>query len=140
MEEFDKIACMDDAAVRTEISGSVTYHPAGQEDPRKFLGTDTYPGIGLGILEQDIVPGLELLDQVVLQKKGVRLRLDHGIFRIRNLRDHHRSLPRQPLGRHEILRHPLVQVLCLTHINHIPLGVIIPVDTWGMWKKLYLIS
>ncbi len=135
VEELHQIARMHHTAVWAEIARTVLDDAPCEKDLREIAGADAYPRIGLGILQQDVVARLELLDQVVLQQKGVRLRLHHSILRISNLGDHHGRLARQPLGRHEILRHPLVQVLGLAHIYDIPLGVIIPVDSGGMWKQ-----
>ena len=137
VKEFHEIARMHYTAVRTEIARSVLDYTPREEDLREIACTDAYPRIGLGILQQDVVARLELLDQIVLQQKGVRLRLHHSVLRVCNLGDHHGSLARQPLGRHEILSHPLVQVLGLAHIYDIPLGVIITIDSGGMWKQRY---
>ena len=140
VDELHEITGVHDAAVWAEIARAVLDETARQEDAREVLGGHAYPRICLRVLQEYVVAGLELLDEIVLQQQGIRLRLYHRILRVGNLRHHHGSLPRQPLGRHEILRNPLMQVLCLTHINHIPLGVIIPVDTRGMRKKRYLFS
>ena len=110
----------------------------GNENPRELVPRHANPRIGLGILQKDVVPGLVLLDEVVLQQEGIRFGVHDGILRIGDLRHQDARLRREPLGRHEILRHPLVQVLRLPHINHIPLGVIIPIDAGGMWKQGYL--
>jgi hypothetical protein len=134
VEEFNEIAGMNDAAVRTEITGTVTHEPAGQKDPWKLLCTHAYPRISLRVLEEDVVSRLELLDEVVFQQQRIRFGLHYRKFGIGDLRDHDRRLAGKPFCRYEILRDPLVQVLCLTHINDIPLGVIISVDAWGMWK------
>ena len=139
VDELHHIPCMNHAAVRTEISGTVLHNPAGEEDTGEFFGSDAYPWICLRVLQQDIITRLELLYKVVFQKQSIRLRLDDGIFRIRNLRDHNRSLAGQSVRRNKILRNSLMQVLCLTHIYDIPLGVIISVDTGGMRKELYLV-
>jgi hypothetical protein len=140
VEEFYQVPCMDYAAVWAEIARTVLAYASGQEDLGIVAGSHADPRIGLGILQKYIITRLELLDQVVFEKQCIRLRLYHRIFGIRNLRDHYRGLAREPLGRHKILRDPLMQVFCLTHINHIPLSVIVSIDARGMRKKLYLIS
>ena len=139
VDELHHIPCMNHAAVRTEISGTVLHNPAGEEDTGEFFGSDAYPRIGLRILQKDVITRLELLYKVIFQKQSIRLRLDDGIFRIRNLRHHHRSLAGQSVRRNKILGYSLMQVLCLTYIYDIPLGVIISVDTGGMRKQLYLV-
>ena len=134
MNELHKISGMHHAAVRSEIPGSVPDHLAGKENLRELVLAHANPRIGLGVLQKDIVARLELLDQIILQQQRICLRLHDSVLRIGDLGHHHCSLAREPVRRHEILRHPLMQVLCLTHINHIPLGVIIPVYARGMWK------
>ena len=134
MKQFDQIAGMNNAAVRPEIAGAVLAYAPGKKNLGIIACGHTDPRIGLRVLQKDVVTRLELLDQVVFEKQCIRLRLYHRIFGIRNLRDHYRGLAREPLGRHKILRDPLMQVFCLTHINHIPLSVIISVDARGMRK------
>ena len=134
VDELHKIPCVHDAAVRAEISRSVLYKAPREKYAWKFLSSDTYPRICLRILKENVIAWLELFDEVVLQQQGISLRLHDGVLRISDLGHHHRSLSSQALSRHEILRNSLMQVFCLTHINNIPLGVIISVDAWGMWK------
>ena len=134
VDELHEVTGVHDAAVWAEIARAVLYEAARQEHAREILGGHAYPRVCLRVLQEYVVAGLELLYEIVLQQQGIRLRLHHSILRVCNLRDHHGSLPRQPLGRHEILRNPLMQVLSLTHINHIPLSVIISVNARGMRK------
>ena len=131
---------MEYATVRSEITGTVLDYTTGKENFRIISCTDAYPRIGLGVFKKDIVSRLELLDEIVFQKQGICFSFNYSIFRISYFRDHHSSLACKPLCRNKILSYPLVQVLGLAHINDIPLGVIIPVDTGGMREKLYFIS
>ena len=140
MDEFHKITCMHYAAVRAEITGAVLDQTARKEHAREILGRNTDPGICLRILEKYVVTRLELLDEIILQKQRIRFRFNDCIFGICYLRDHHSRLACKPLGRDKILRDSLMQVFSLTHINHIPLSVIISIDTRGMRKQFYLIS
>ena len=73
VEEFHKVTGMYHAAVRTKITGSVPDHAACQKHFREVPSTDTYPWIGLGILQENVVARLELLDQVVFKQQGIRL-------------------------------------------------------------------
>ena len=134
MEEFHKIPSMHDTAVWAEIAGPVLHHASCKEHTGKLFGSDAYPRICLGVLEKYIVSRFELLDEVVLQQQCICLGLHDGILGIGNLRHHHGSLARKSVRRHEILRDPFVQVLCLAYIYDIPLGVIITVDSGGMRK------
>ena len=134
MEEFDQVTGMDHAAVRSEITRAVPYKPSGQKHSWECFRAYAYPRICLGILKEDVVAGLELLYEIVFKQKSVSFGLHYSIFGIGDLRHHHGCLAGKPFCRYEILRDPLMKILCLTHINHIPLGVIIPIDTRGMRK------
>ena len=133
-EEFQEVARMHDAAVGSEIAGAVLDQPAGQEDLGILIRAHADPGIGLRVLEQDVVPGLVLLDEVVFQQQGIRLGSHDRKLGVGDLRDQDAGLAVEPLRRDEILGDPLVQVLRLAYIDDIPLGVIVAVDTGGMRK------
>ena len=135
-EEFQQVSGMNDRTVRPEIPVSL-HDSSGEVDFRELIPGYAYPRIGLGVLEQDIVLRLVLLDEIVLEQKGVSLSIDHGILRIRYLGDKYARLGIEPLRRYEILRHTLVEVLRLAYIYDNPLGVIIPVNSGGMWKQCY---
>ena len=98
------------------------------------MRTDAYPGIGLGVFQQDVVAWLELLYKIVFKEKGIGFGFYNGVLCVGYLGDHDSRLASKPFSMDKVLCHPLMQVLCLTHINHIPLGVIIPVYARGMWK------
>ena len=65
-----------------------------QENPGERLFLDANPGIGLVVLEHDVVARLILLDEVVLQQQGFRLRLHHDELDVGNLAHQHPSLTR----------------------------------------------
>ena len=138
LEELDQCVSMPSGTVGPEISGALS-NPAGNEHSRKRFLRDAYPRIGLGVLQQYIILGLVLLDEIVLQKQRVCLRVHHRVLRVGDFAHEHARLRVQPLGRHEILRHPLVQVLRLAHIDNRSLGVVVSVDSGGMWKQRYFI-
>ena len=131
-EEFQQGLGVHHGAVGPEIARTVAHEPAGEEDLGKLVGGHAYPGIGLGVLQQDVVARLVLLDQIVFQKQGVSLRVHDRILDVGNLRDQYPGLGREPVRVHEVLRDPLVEVLGLAYINHRSLGVIVSVDPGGM--------
>ena len=137
-KELDEVASVDDVAVRAEIPRTVVDHASGEEDLGILVCGDAYPGIGLGILQEYVVPWLVLLDEIVLKQQRVRLGGNHAVLGVGNLRDQDAGLAVKSLRRDKILRNPLVEVLGLAHIYHIPLGVIIPVDSGGMREQCYL--
>ena len=84
--------------------------------------------------------GLVLLDEVVLEQQRVRFAVHYRILYVRYPCDEQAGFGVQPFGSHEILRHPLVEVLGLAHINDRSLGIVITVDSGGMGKKLYFFT
>ena len=123
--------------VGAEIAGTVLYDSACEENLRKYVVADAYPGVGLGVLEQNVVFGLVLFDEVVFQQQRIRLALHHGILGIGYFGDHYRGLAREPLLRDEVLRNSLVQVLGLAHIDDVPVSVIVTVNSALMRKQRY---
>ena len=134
-EELQKVVGVRDRAIRPEIGAVPPVYTPGQIDLRKLVVRDDDPRVGLGILQQDVVVRLVLLDEVVLQQQRVGLRIDDRELRVGDLRDQQPGLHIQPLRRHEVLRHPLVQVFGLAHINHLPRGIVVTIDPRGMWKQ-----
>ena len=133
LKEVDEMAGVQGAAVGTEIAVALAFvDPPGDKYPGEFLAGHADPGIGLRILEEYVVAGLILLDEIVLQQQGIRLGVDHGILRVGDFADQDAGLGIEPLRRHEVLGDALVEVLGLAHINNLSLGVIISVDAGGM--------
>jgi hypothetical protein len=133
-EHLQKVARMDDGTVRAEISGTILDHAPGKEDLRELVTGDTYPRIGLRILQKDIVFWLVLLDQVVLKQQGVGFGIHYRVLGIGYLRDKDPCLSVEPGGVHKVLGDSFMQVFRLADINHISLGVIITIDSGGMRK------
>ena len=48
--------------------------------PRERLPRDTDPRIGVTLLEEDVVHGLMLLDEIIFEKQGIMLRLYDDVF------------------------------------------------------------
>ncbi len=132
-EEIHQIARVHHGTVGAEVPVPLALLDApGNEHPGELLAGDANPGIGLGILEENVVLGFVLLDEVVLQKEGIGLGIHYGELGVGNLAYQDAGFGVQALRRHKILRHPLVEVLGLSHINNLSLGVIISVDAGGM--------
>ena len=83
--------------------------------------------------------GLVLLDEVVLQQQGVGLAVHHAVLQVCNLAHQDAGLGVEPPGVHEILCHPLSEVLGLAHINNRSLGIVITVDSGGMRQEFYFL-
>ena len=134
LEEVQEVPGMHHGAVGAEVAVALD-DPAGKKYLREFVSGNANPGIGLGILKEDIVLGPVLLNEIVLEKQGIRLGIHDGVLRIGDFGYQDPGLGREPLRRGEILGHSLVKVLGFAHIYHNPLGIIIPVDSGGMREQ-----
>ena len=132
IEEIQEIPGVHDRAVGAEISGSVLHELSGEEDAWEGLVGDTYPGIGLGVLQQYVVLRFVLLDKIVFEQQCVRFRIHDRILDFYDFRDKYAGLGVQTLRRHEILMDTFEEILRLAHINNRSRGIIIPVNTRGV--------
>ena len=121
--------------VGSVIGSRTAVDPPCKEDLRELIVGHHYPWIGLGVLQQDVVVRLVLLYEVVFEKEGVRLGVNHGKLRIGDPGDEQPGLGVQPLGRDEVLGHPLVEVLGLAHIDNFPRGIVVAINPRGMWEQ-----
>jgi hypothetical protein len=88
---------------------------------------DLEVGVAFVVPKQDVVFGLERLDQVVFQQQRFRLGAHHRRFEPRDLADHVADA-RAAVVFLEITRHPLFQVDGLADIQHLLLRVEVAVD------------
>ena len=96
LKEVEQLAGVEGSAVRSEIAGAVADRLAGLVNPGERVGADAYPGIGLGILEQDVVFGFVLLDEVILQQQSIRLTVHNRILGIGDSAYEHPGLGVEP--------------------------------------------
>ena len=97
------------------------------QDPRELLVSHQDQGIGLVIPEENVVPGLMLLDEALLQDQGIGLRGGHRILDAPDGRHQGPGLGRRGhCGK--IGAEAIGQFLGLAHIDHIPRGTVHPVD------------
>ena len=138
-EKLQQIVGVGNGAVRPEIGSVLAVHPAGEEHPGELLIGHDYPGISLGILEEYVVVRLVLFDEIVLQKQGIGFGIHYRKLGVSDLGDKQAGFDVESLRGHEILGHPLMEVLGLTHINHLPRGIVVAINPRGMWKQGYLL-
>ena len=81
-------------AVRAIVRGTVAYDFACLEYPGKILVLNANGRICLVILQQDIVPWLIFLDEIILQQQGVFLRVHHNVSDIGYFADEYSCFPR----------------------------------------------
>ena len=101
--------------IGTKIESTVLFDLARDDEARIALIGNLDEGIGLVILEHDIVLGLVLLDEVDLEKQGLNIGLGDDKFKIHNLRYQRFCLG--IVAPSEIGPHPIAKILGLPHID-----------------------
>ena len=110
------------------------HHHAGE----RFV-SDADPGVGLAVLEQDVVVWLELLDEVVLEQQRVLLRLHRCIVKIGDMGHQRVGLAVQLVRRPEVLGHAAFQVLGLAYIDDGALRIEIAIDPRRVGQRGHLL-
>ena len=101
--------------IRTKIETTILFDLARDDEAGIALIGNLDEGIGLVVLEHDIVLGLVLLDQVDLKKQGLNIGLGDDKFKIHNLRYQRFCLG--IVAPSEIGPHPIAKILGLPHID-----------------------
>ena len=101
--------------IRTKIETTILFDLARDDKTGIALIGNLDEGIGLVVLEHDIVLGLVLLDEVDLKKQGLNIGLGDDKFKIHNLRYQRFCLG--IVAPSEIGPHPIAKVLGLPHID-----------------------
>jgi len=82
--------------------------------------------IAFVVPKQDVVLGLERLDEVVFQQQGLGLGAHHGGLHARDLA-HHVANARAAMVTVKIGRHPLFKLVGLAHVQHLIMRIKIAV-------------
>ena len=101
--------------IGTKIETTILFDLARDDEARITLIGNLDEGIGLVVLEHDIVLGLVLLDQVDLKKQGLNIGLGDDKFKIHNLR--YQRFRLSIMAPSEIGPHPIAKIFGLTHID-----------------------
>lgn len=101
--------------IRTEIEPTILFDLARDDETRIALIGNLDEGIGLVVLEHDIVLGLVFLDEVDLKKQGLNIGLSDDKLKIYNLRYQRFCLG--IMAPSEIGPHPIAKILGLPHID-----------------------
>ena len=101
--------------IGAEIETAILFDLARDDEARIALIGNLDEGIGLVILEHDIVFRLVLLDQVDLKKQGLNIGLSDDKLKIHNLRYQRFCLG--IVAPSEIRAHPIAKILGLPHID-----------------------
>ena len=101
--------------IGTEIETTILFDLARDDEARIALIGNLDEGIGLVVLEHDIVLRLVLLDQVDLKKQGLNIGLSDDKLKIHNLRYQRFCLG--IVASSEIGPHAIAKILSLPHID-----------------------
>lgn len=101
--------------IGTKIEATILFDLARDDQTRIALIGNLDEGIGLVVLEHDIVLGLVLLDEVDLKKQGLNIGLSDDKLKIHNLR--YQRFRLGIVAPSEIGPHPIAKILSLPHID-----------------------
>ena len=101
--------------IGTEIETTILFDLARNDEAWIALIGNLDEGIGLIILEHDIVFGLVLLDEVDLKKQGLNIGLSYDKLKIHNLR--YQRFRLGIMTPSEIGPHPIAKIFGLPHID-----------------------
>ncbi len=122
-DEFEHAALHADRRIGPEILRAVAQQLARGLHAGEGLAPHDDPGIGLVVLEQDVVARLEGFDERILKQQGVRLAVHHDVAYGRDLAHHHPHLGRMVLVFEEVGAHPLAEALGLAHVDDLSRAV-----------------
>lgn len=126
-------------AVGAEILRAVADQLPRGLHPREGFAPHDNPRIGLVVLEQDVVTGLERLDERVFEQQGVGLASHDDVADFDDLLHHHAHLGAVFAALHEVGRHALAQALGLAHIDDGPRPVDELVDAGREGQQRHLL-
>ena len=122
--------------IGTEIETTVLFDLARDDEARIALIGNLDEGIGLVVLEHDIVLGLVLLYEVDLKKQGLNIGFSDDKFKIHNLR--YQGFRLGIVAPSEIGPHPIAKILGLPHIDDSTVLVFVNVTARTRRQKLEL--
>ena len=132
-KSLDLIGCPN-IRIGTEIETAILFDLARDDETRIALIGNLDEGIGLIILEHDIVFGLVLLDEVDLKKQGLNIGLSDDKLKIYNLR--YQGFGLGIVTPSEIGPHPIAKILGLPHIDDSTVLIFVNVTTRASRQEL----
>ena len=122
--------------IGTEIEATILFNLARDDEARIALIGNLDEGIGLVVLEHDIVLGLVLLDEVDLKKQSLNIGLSDDKLKIYNLR--YQGFGLGIVAPSEIGPHPIAKVFGLPHIDDGSVLIFVNVTARTRRQKLEL--
>ncbi len=126
--------------IGAEISGAVPDEFAGGKDSRKGFVLDDDPRIAFAVLEQDIVSGLKLFDEVVFEQQSVGFAPYDDMPQVGDLTHHDLHFTGMVGSRYEIGAYAALEVLGFAHVYDDPFGVEELVHAGAVGQQGYFFS
>ena len=132
MDEIDQPVREVSGEVRAEIGAAILAQAAGDEDlGMAVVHRQLDVGVGLVVAQQNVEARLALLDEVVLERQRLALVGNRDVFEIDRLAHKRAGLLVHLVGGQEVGAHARSQVLRLTDVNDLALGVLVQVAACG---------
>ena len=114
-----------DVGVRAEVAAAVVHQPPRDVHAReRLVDRDLDVRIRLVVAQRDVEARPVLLDEIRLEHQRVRLGGKHDRLDVGDLPHEHARLRARERIRAEVAPHPRAQPLRLTHVQHLPRGVL----------------
>ena len=127
--------------IGAQVGGPVRADAAHHLHPGEvLLQVDPHIGKVLVVLQQDVIFGHELLDEVALQGEGLHLVVHADGLKVLDVADHGPDLGRVVLARLKVLADPVLQADGLAHVDDRSRIVQHLVDAGGVGQQLQLVG
>ena len=131
----------DGGQVGPQVRGPILPDAAHHLHPGEVLPkVDPHIGEVLVVLQEDIILGHELLDEIALQGERLHLVAHADGLKVRDVADHGPDLGRVVLTRLEVLADPVLQADGLAHIDDRASVVQHLVDAGGIGQELQFVG
>ena len=120
--------------IGAEVLRTVFDAATSGKNPRIALLLNTHPGIGLAVLEVDVVARLVLLDQRILEQQRVKLGLSDNRLNVGDLAHQHAESG-GIMALVEVRTHPLLEVLGLADVQDHPILINVVVYPRALRKR-----
>jgi hypothetical protein len=129
-----------DIGVRPEIARTVPDDSTGHKDPGEWLVRYDDVRKRFVVLEENIVTGLELLDEIGFKDKGFDFRIRDNQLYVSYFRNERFELCVHAAGFLKILPDPAAKVLRFTDIDHLSIGVLELIHAGFRRERVELLS
>ncbi|MPN59987.1 hypothetical protein SDC9_207710 [bioreactor metagenome] len=125
---FEQNLCRKNFCIRTKIFRTVLNQIPGHKNPREILVFNANPWKRLVVLHHHIIKRLMFLDQVIFKEKCVVLAVYHSCFQPVYFPDHDFGSVAGKIFV-EVRKDPFLQIFCFSHIQKLPVFIIITVNS-----------